>query len=263
MSARTIARRVSSRAWRQLFPGVYLVAGHRPSHEGRVRAAGLWGGELATVSGPAAAFLHGMIDTSPGMIRLTLPACRSRQRVPGIVLHRRDLDTADRTTVRGIAVTAPALTVLETAPERGARFLDRALQRHVGFSALHEAYCRHLGARANGPMTALLVACADRADSAAERLLVRILRGAGVTGWVHGVPFGPWEIDIAFPDRMLALEVDGWAWHVDEERFRSDRRKGNALTGAGWAVLRFTWADLTEDPEDVVRRILAALLLVA
>ena len=29
------------------------------------------------------------------------------------------------------------------------------------------------------------------------------------------------------------MEVDGWAWHVDAERFRADRRKQNALVRAG------------------------------
>ncbi|WP_214369963.1 hypothetical protein [Pseudonocardia sp. H11422] len=45
----------------------------------------------------------------------------------------------------------------------------------------------------------LLVAAADRADSAAERLLVAILRAAGVTGWALGHPFGACRIDLAFP----------------------------------------------------------------
>jgi hypothetical protein len=63
------------------------------------------------------------------------------------------------------------------------------------------------------------VATADRADSAAERLIVKLLRGAGITGWERGVPFGPWTIDLAFPDAKVAVEVDGWAWHVDVDRF--------------------------------------------
>lgn len=73
------------------------------------------------------------------------------------------------------------------------------------------------------------MAAADRADSAAERLLIRLLRSAGVAGWVPAHPFGPWTIDLAFPADRVAVEVDGWAWHVDVELFRADRRKGNAL----------------------------------
>jgi very-short-patch-repair endonuclease len=90
-------------------------------------------------------------------------------------------------------------------------------------------------------------------------VIVALLRGACITGWQLGVPFGPWTIDLAFVEAKLAVEVDGWAWHVDVDRFRADRRKGNALTRAGWTVLRFTWHDLVNRPRYVVGEIRAAL----
>jgi very-short-patch-repair endonuclease len=43
------------------------------------------------------------------------------------------------------------------------------------------------------------------------------------------------------------------------QRFRTDRFKGNALVGAGWTLLRFTWHDLTNRPEYVIAQIRAAL----
>jgi very-short-patch-repair endonuclease len=73
-----------------------------------------------------------------------------------------------------------------------------------------------------------------------------------------GVPFGRWTIDIAFPEAEVAVEVDGWAWHVDVDRFRTDRHKGNALARAGWTVLRFTWHDPVNRPGYVVAEIRAA-----
>jgi len=105
----------------------------------------------------------------------------------------------------------------------------------------------------------LLVAAADRADSAAERCAVALLRAAGITGWVLGHPFGAYVIDIAFPEAKLAVEIDGWAWHMAVDRFRADRHKGNALVRARWDLLRFTWHDLTNRPGYVVAEILAAL----
>ena len=121
----------------------------------------------------------------------------------------------------------------------GSVFLDRALQRHVRFPPVYRAFCRNIGRHGSTAAGRLLVAAADRADSAAERLLVRLLRDAGIGGWVLGHPFGPWRIDLAFPQQKVAVEVDGWAWHVDAERFRTDRRKQNALVrdGLGPAAL--------------------------
>ncbi|MGQ0573053.1 MAG: endonuclease domain-containing protein [Pseudonocardia sp.] len=105
----------------------------------------------------------------------------------------------------------------------------------------------------------MLAAAGDRADSAAERVLVAALREAGITGWVLGHPFGHYVLDLAFVRERVAVEVDGWAWHADVERFRTDRRKGNAVTAAGWVLLRFTWHDLTRRPTECVTEILAAL----
>jgi len=84
---------------------------------------------------------------------------------------------------------------------------------------------------------------------------VRILRDGGVSGWVLGHPFGQWRIDLAFPAQKVAVEVDGWAWHVDADRFRNDRRKQNALVRAGWDPLRFTWHDLDGRPAAVLAEV--------
>jgi very-short-patch-repair endonuclease len=85
------------------------------------------------------------------------------------------------------------------------------------------------------------------------------MRYAGITGWRVGVSFGAYTIDVAFPDAKVAIEVDGWAWHVDADRFRADRRKGNALVRAGWTLLRFTWHDLTTRPAECLAEIRDAL----
>ncbi len=260
--ARTISDRVASGRWRSLYPGVYLVDGHRLTDAGRVIAGWLWAGPRSTIAGPTAAYWHGMLDRRLPRTDVVVPSTTKRKRPPGISVRRRDLDPADRVLVRGVASTSKGLAVLETAPviHRGARFLDRALQKHIGFDELYDAYTRSMGARGMSAAGDLLVACADRADSAAERLQMRLLREAGLSGFVRAHPFGPFLIDVAFPDARLAIEVDGWAWHKDAEAFLNDRRKGNALVGAGWTLLRFTWADLTEFSDDVVRQIRAALL---
>jgi very-short-patch-repair endonuclease len=162
-------------------------------------------------------------------------------------------------------VTAAPLTALETAiaVPGGSAFLDRALQRHVRFPTVYRAYCRNTGRHGSSAAGRLLIAAADRADSAAERLLIRIRRQAGITGWVRGYPFGSWTVDLAFPVRKVFIEVDGWAWHVDQDRFRNDRRKQNALVRAGWDPLRFTWHDLDGRPAEVVAEIRATLAAAA
>jgi very-short-patch-repair endonuclease len=266
MSARTVQRRVASGAWRELLPLVYLVSGHRRTDEVRVRAAWLWaGGTPAAVTGLAAAYWHGMLDAAPALVEITVPRVTHRLAPPGLVVRRRDLHTADLVEHRDLRAAGRPFAVLETAialPD-GSAVLDRALQRHVPFLELYDCYCRNLGRRGWKQAGRLIAAAADRADSAAERILKRLLREAGITGWVIGHPFGPHSIDLAFPAQRVAIEVDGWAWHVDVDRFRADRRKGNALTRASWTLLRFTWHDLVTRPGEVVAEILHALAAAA
>lgn len=263
--ARTLRGWVLEQGWERVAPRVFLAGGHERTESARVRAAWLWAGRGTTVSGPAAAWWHGMLPAPPQEVQVTVPHRRGLRPRRGTTVRRRDLACSDQVGVRWLWLTAKPLTALETAiaVPRGSEFLDRALQKHVRFDPVYRAYCRNMGALGAAQIARLLAAAADRADSAAERLLISIMRDAGLTGWWHGQQFGPWTIDIAFPDAQVAVEVDGWAWHVDLDRFRADRHKGNALVRARWDLLRFTWHDLTNRPGYVVSEIRAALLAAA
>jgi very-short-patch-repair endonuclease len=193
----------------------------------------------------------------PGRDEPTVPA--------GHAPAPRDLFDSDVRELDGIRVAAAPFAALETAvalPD-GSTFLDRALQNHVRFPAVYRSFCRNMGRYGSSAAGRLLAAAADRADSAAERLLVRLLREAGIDGWVLGHPLGPYRIDLAFPAQRVAIEVDGWAWHVDPERFRADRRKGNYVTRCGWDLLRFTWHGLNAQPDQSITEIRETLTLAA
>lgn len=261
ISASTVRRWVRQGRWRRVRPTVYLVGGHRYTDEARIRAVALWAGPQGVITGPAAAYWHRMLDRAPSFIDLTVPAGNKPKPQPGVRIHRRDLPAPDVRQRLGVRVAAKGFAALETAValSDGSVFLDRALQKSVPFAEVYRAYCRNLGRSGSAPAGRLLVAAADRADSAAERLLVRLLREAGIGGWVLGHPLGPYLIDLAFPARRVAIEVDGWAYHVDPDRFRSDRRKGNFITRSGWDLLRFTWHGLDTQPVESVREITETL----
>ena len=177
-------------------------------------------------------------------------------------MRRRDLAQHDRVCVRDLWLTDAPLTALEAAVELGAEgstLLDRALQRRVSFAAMYRAHCRNLGRIGSAAASVLLSAAADRAASQAERLLVKLLRAAGIIGWEPGHPWGGYVIDVAFPGVRIAIEVDGWAWHMTPERFVRDRQRQNAVVNGQWHVLRFTWHDLTGGPAAVITEIRDAL----
>lgn len=95
--------------------------------------------------------------------------------------------------------------------------------------------------------------------SPAEALLHKILRAAGFTGWQadatinHGSKIMD-RVDVLFASSRLIVEVDGRKYH-GEDRFQLDRTRDNRLHAAGYRVLRFTWADLTQRPGLIVRQV--------
>lgn len=127
------------------------------------------------------------------------------------------------------------------------------------WDALHRAHCRNLGKRGSRRAAQLIETAADLAASTAERKATSLLRAANLAGWRLHYVVGGCEVDIAFPERRVAIEVDGWAWHQDTARFQRDRQRQNSLVLAGWTVLRFTWHDLTRNPDRVINEIRAAL----
>ncbi|HZK50291.1 MAG TPA: DUF559 domain-containing protein [Actinomycetota bacterium] len=67
------------------------------------------------------------------------------------------------------------------------------------------------------------------------------------------------HIDFAYPDQMLAIEVDSVRWHSGLRAIKWDNERQNLLVALGWRVLRFEWNDIVKRPAVVAAQILAAL----
>lgn len=63
-------------------------------------------------------------------------------------------------------------------------------------------------------------------------------------------PTRKWKFDFAFPEYMVALEIEGGAFrghgHRSVGRFLRDIEKYNEAAVAGWCVLRCTTDDLSD-----------------
>lgn len=235
----------------------------------RVRTAAEWAGAAGTLVGVTAAWWWGFEVASPHPVTVVFPPGRPRAGPPGITSGRREL-AGDRERHRGLWVTGRALTVLDTAVllgRDGQAFLDRALQQHVTLDELRVTQNRHLGRRGSPAAGDLVARAGDRAVSEPERRMLALLRRAGITGWTVNLDIvlstgRTAVLDVAFPELRLAVEVDGWAHHVDVDRFVRDRVRKRALVADGWTVIEVTWDDLVHRPDrvlDELRRILLRL----
>lgn len=257
-----IHSRTVSGAWRRLFDGIYFDTSHRMSHEARLRAAVFASGKDAVAWGASAGWWHGLLDLPPARPQITVPAVRRVRRLQQCSVRRRDLDPHDVTEVRGLVITALPLTVLDAAGlPQGSVVIDQALQKSVTLEQLVEVHARN-GKRVGATHVGrLLAAAADGSRSAAEKLLHRIFRVAGLRGWEAQAMVHGYALDAAFVRERVGIEVDGWRFHKDAKRNSHDLARHNALVNAGWHILRFDWHRLANDAENVVREVRDALAL--
>jgi very-short-patch-repair endonuclease len=261
LSQDAVNRRLRSGHWRRCAPGVYFAEDHAFTDAARIRAA-VWGyGGRATATGLAAAWWHQLIKYPPDVVEVTVPrACRLEFRT-GTRLRRRDLKAVDVVERGGLRVTTLELTAIEAAVRRGGgpAVMDTALQRHTELPHLWRVHLQNKGRHGSPRARILLQAAGDRTQSHAERLFIQLLTSHGITGWIANFVADGYSIDVAFPGSKVAVEIDGWAFHSDPDAFRKDRVRQNHLTLRGWTILRFTWRDLTEQPDRVIAELLHAI----
>jgi very-short-patch-repair endonuclease len=60
---------------------------------------------------------------------------------------------------------------------------------------------------------------------------------------------GRQRVDALIDEWRLVLEADGRAWHTRVEDFERDKRRDGDAAAAGYQTLRFTWRQLTREPD--------------
>ena len=66
-----------------------------------------------------------------------------------------------------------------------------------------------------------------------------------------------YRVDVAIPDALQAVEIDGWANHGKSLRgFRQDHERARALLLVGWRVVPFIHREAMQDTERCVEIVL-------
>jgi hypothetical protein len=183
----------------------------------------------------------------------------SPRRHPGIAAHTTRLTAADVTVHLRIPVTSPARTLVDLAHD-----LDPGRPRPRGPRGAVPPPVRSILAAGSAPAQAIA-----RAPPATPRHRPDAVDPGGPTARHLRSPRHPAARNSAagrgVPGRLpLAGRArrrrDRWlAGPFDPDRVQADRATSNALQLAGYAVLRFTHADVTRRPAEIARQISDAL----
>lgn len=272
LSAAQVDYRIRSGVWVRLYRDVYCPAGVPVTDHRRHRGALLAVGPAGVLSHRSAVWLHGLGNV-PEVPEVLVPSGDRRYHVRGLCVRRSQRD-ATTFTRQGLRCTGVVRTLLDCAvvlPREDLGVLvDRALgARTVQLDQLVRALS-HPGNDRHRGRHPLLVELQQRhltdvpAPSVLESELRRLLERYGLPLPIAELTWygGRYRLDFAYPERRLAIEVDGYAYHSRPAQMQADYRRRNRLVLDGWSFLLFTWADVVYDSErvaDTIRRSYRAL----
>ena len=246
----------------RVYRGVYAV-GHPPIHPIERAAAAV------LACGPRAALSHGSAMTLWGYWRRwdePFEVMLAGDRRPrGIRTHRcSTLLGRDVVVHHGIRVTSRARTLLDMAPRIRPKSLTRFVNdarraRLLTLADLADVATRnpaHPGARAlmkeaQNPHNPTRSEGEDSFPAWCERY--------GLPTPIMDTILHGFEVDAYFPQERLVVELDGWPFHRDRNKFESDRDQDATLLAQRIATVRITYDRLESDPDREAARLHAIL----
>jgi very-short-patch-repair endonuclease len=234
--------------------GVYTIGHRLLTKHGHWMAAVLACGPEAVVSYHAAAALWRI----RGGTRIEVTAPGSKRR-PGIKLHRADLPADETTTHDGIPTTTVPRTLLDLSAVVQRSELRSALRQAeqlkltdpLWLGDLVERYPRKPGIRAVKALMEEAQSGLGVIRSELEERFQALLLNAAVPRPETNAQIEGMEVDCAWPEHNLIVELDGHATHQGPLAFEQDRARDRRLEAAGWRVIRITWRQLHDTPGEV------------
>ncbi len=267
-----IKTRIARGSWEAIEREVYLLASHPMSWRTSLLAAVLRTDSVA--SHRSAGFLWELDGIRPVRPEVTVPHASKVGSRTATVHRTTQWDRIEAAVRSGIAVTGVARTLLDMAWWLSHTQLliavdDARLRKLVDWEDLYTVYRRHSrqGRTSCGPFRLML----DRhlgeetmSRSGWNRLVQALLVENGLPKPELEYPVrGPRgfaaDLDLAYPERRLGIELDSATWHLNRTSFENDPRRRNEIQNLGWSVLNFTWSDYAERSRQLVATVRTAL----
>jgi hypothetical protein len=252
LTAEALEAAVERRRVRRVRRGVYAFNGLPPSRWEAIMAAALAAGPDAVISHRSAAVIHGFYGVIADQPHVTFPQ-ECRRNLAGVRVHRsRQLDPEDIQERNGVRITTPMRTVIDIADWTGDYLLGRILDEGAIdrlWSAERIAECLdRLGGGGRAGTVRLRRLLAQRtgegsADSRLEQRVLRVLKGNVPDPVPHYrlvLDRHVLDMDLAWPDRRIDGEIDGYRAHVQRSNFDRDRLRANLLGAHGWRQVHWT-----------------------
>jgi hypothetical protein len=220
----------------------------------------------------AAAYIWGLLGYHRSTTDVSI-ACGGTQPTGSNVRTSLWLPPAHLTIRDAIPITRVARTLFDLAgveaPGRLEQVVDDAIARRLCTQQQLENVFFALARRGRRGTAAMRQRLEDMGPgyiapaSELERVARRLFAERGIPQPRFEVHLGDDDIigrvDCTWAAARLVVELDSQRFHGSTVARERDRKRDNQLMALGWRVIRFTWDDLRDRPDDVVAQILAAL----
>lgn len=268
---KTVTRWVGSGRLRRLQPGVYALPAAADHRRIRIDAAARSTGGV--VSHRTALQLWELVPPSDGPVHLTVESSRSGRGSAGVSLHRSQelYDSVRR--AAGLPVTSVERSIVDAWGRPAG--LSRAEVRGAAIDAVRQRLCSpdqlaaEVARRPCLPGRAALVELVRLLGEGCQSELeiwgcLHVLRGPGMPTFTQQkrveVAGERFVLDAACEEVMLAVEMDGAAWHGSRAQRERDIRRDALLATIGWQTMRFGHRRMTGQPDACRRDIRATYL---
>ena len=165
---------------------------------------------------------------------------------------------------RGIPVTTVARTLVDLAAVLSESQLARACHEagvlHGTTPAQVEAVMVRLGnCSGAAKLRGVLRGEVRVTMSELERRFLARLEAVGLGLPITNRPAGGRRVDCRWPDRRLTVELDSYRYHLSRHSWEQDRRREREAHARGDAFRRYTYRDVFEDPQQMLRELRALL----
>ncbi|BBZ62756.1 endonuclease domain-containing protein [Mycolicibacterium monacense] len=262
-----LTRRDLRRRYTMVYRNVYIRNGLQLTAEDRARAAWLWSGRRATLTGHCAAALLGSRwippDAPVEIAHSRRPAAR------GMIARCNTFHDNEVCVVDGIRCT----TVARTAYDLGRRLTEQmgvvridALLNATGVapSTVAAVAARHPGARGIRRLRKTLTLVDAGAESPQETRLRLLIIRSGLPRPVTQIPVHNElgrvvrRIDMGWPDAMVGIEYDGEQHFTNPHDYAADIERLEFLAARGWLIVRVSATQLRHRRAEIIDRVTAA-----
>ncbi len=248
---------------RSIFPDVYIPKCSDQTLELTTVGAWLWSQRRSTITGRAAAALHGArwVDESAPIEMLW----RNNHCPPGIIARDERFAPDEVMSLRGLRVATPARVGFDLARHLPgatavAHLDDLARATRITRRDLINLVDRYPRARGNKRARPLIDMMDAGLESPKESWLRLVLISAGLPAPTTQIQVtdGPFlaYLDMGWETPMVAVEYDGDHHRLDRSQYVKDIRRLDILGRLGWHVVRVIKEDR---PHDIIERVSRAL----